>query len=301
MKVKAIVASCVALLLVAGGGYWRVQSQSEVKATIRVNAVMRQPTTRSVAQTIEYMNPDAERQFTSLKPSFGWRERAARYEPYIHIAARKYAVDARLLWTIAFLETGFRPEMISPKGARRMMQFMPETARRYGLINPHDPADSIDAAARYVRDLALRFGNRFDLILASYNAGEAAVDAYLKGYALRLTNNRVINPRGIKLGGIPPYAETRSYVARGLEIVRLLPNATLDAQTSEYIRSKLRITGYNASTFALSQPQQIKSVPKSLYISTPNSNSKPVDLPPTNIREIKTHSFRIVASTTNSN
>jgi hypothetical protein len=73
-----------------------------------------------------------------------------------------------------------------------------------------------------VRDLSKRFGSRLDLILAGYNAGEGAADAYLKGYALRLPNGRVINPQGLKLGGIPPYAETRNYVTNGLNLARLL-------------------------------------------------------------------------------
>jgi soluble lytic murein transglycosylase-like protein len=75
------------------------------------------------------------------------------------------------------------------------MQFMPATARRYGLRNPHEPLSSIDAAARYVRDLSRRFGGRRDLILAAYNAGEYAV--IRAGY------------------NVPRYRETRQYVARG--------------------------------------------------------------------------------------
>ena len=55
------------------------------------------------------------------------------------------------------------------------MQFMPETARRYGLQNPHDPKAAIDAAAHYLRDLLIRFDGRLDLALAAYNAGEDRV------------------------------------------------------------------------------------------------------------------------------
>src|SRR5205085_3029902 len=135
------------------------------------------------------------------------------------------------------------------------------TADRYNLANPHDPATSIDAAARYLRDLSLRFGNRLDLVLASYNAGEGAVDAYLKGYALRLPDGRVVNPRGLKLGGIPPYAETRNYVASGLTLARQLsaPDIpTISINTPAKRRTFDGATG--SSIFALrqatSQPRQ---------------------------------------------
>jgi hypothetical protein len=95
------------------------------------------------------------------------------------------------------------------------MQFTGATALRYGLTNPHDPSESLDAAARYVRDLHTRFGPRVDLILAAYNAGEGTVEAFRDGRTLILPNNKIINPRGQRTGGIPPYNETRQYVARG--------------------------------------------------------------------------------------
>lgn len=201
------------------------------------------------------------------------RERAALYEPLFRSAAERYSIDARLLWVIAFLETRFQPDLVSPVGARGLMQFMPATAASYGLKNPDNPAESIDAAARYVRDLQAHFGNRFDLILASYNAGEGAVDAYLKGYALRLPNGRVINPNGLKLGGIPPFAETRNYVAQGLALARMLGTSN-----------------FNPTNLVANSPTSIKSVhnsqvtvstaPKSLlkastYAATPNMVPSP--------------------------
>ena len=119
--------------------------------------------------------------------------RAARYHPAIRAAAARYGLDPHLLWTIGYLETRFEPRCVSPKGARGMMQFIPATGRRYGLFTRrdlHDPLRSIDAAARYVRDLNAMFDGRIDLVLAGYNAGE----------------NAVINS-GFK---VPPYRETRS-------------------------------------------------------------------------------------------
>jgi soluble lytic murein transglycosylase-like protein len=136
--------------------------------------------------------------------------RAERYHPAIRTAAARYAVDPRLLWTIGYLETRFEPRCISPKGARGMVQFIPATGRRYGLFTQrdlHDPLRSIDAAARYVRDLSAMFGGRIDLVLAGYNAGEYAV-----------VNSRY---------RVPPYRETRSYVARGLLVFKRISGHTL--------------------------------------------------------------------------
>ncbi len=92
------------------------------------------------------------------------------------------------------------------------MQFMPDTARRYGLQNPHDPRAAIDAAAHYLRDLLIRFDGRLDLALAAYNAGEGTVESFQTGRPLRLTSGKIINPRGLTTGGLPPYSETRTYV-----------------------------------------------------------------------------------------
>lgn len=144
------------------------------------------------------------------------RQRAFLYEPYIAAAARKHGVDPRVLWTIAYLETRFRPDQVSPVGARGMMQFMPGTARRFRLANPHDAVQSIDAAARYVAELTRQFNGRLDLVLAAYNSGETAVDCYLKGRTVRKADGRFINPRGIRTSGVPPYKETQSYVRRGV-------------------------------------------------------------------------------------
>jgi len=148
--------------------------------------------------------------------------KAWRFEPFILDSAKKHGVDPRLLWTIAWLETRFEPNRVSRAGARGLMQFMPATALRYGLADPHDPIAAIDAAARYVRDLSTRFGNRADLMLAAYNAGEGAVEAYLTGRTIKI-GLKIINPTGIATGGIPPYRETRAYVARGLRLLSKTP------------------------------------------------------------------------------
>lgn len=147
-------------------------------------------------------------------------QRARQYEPLMMEAAARYGIDARLLWVIAYLETRFQSQAVSPKGARGLMQFMPATAARYGLSDAHDPTQAIDAAARYVRDLLRRYSGRVDLALAAYNAGEATVDAYLTGRTIN-TSARVINAERQQTNGIPPYAETRGYVWQGMKLLGL--------------------------------------------------------------------------------
>jgi soluble lytic murein transglycosylase-like protein len=138
--------------------------------------------------------------------------RAVPYHPAIRAAAMRNSVNPHLLWTIAYLESRFQPRCISPKGARGLMQFIPATGRKYGLLtlrDLHDPLRSIEAAARYVRDLNVMFGGRVDLVLAGYNAGE----------------NAVINSRY----RVPPYRETRSYVARGLSVFKRISEVDIFA------------------------------------------------------------------------
>lgn len=124
-----------------------------------------------------------------------------KYEPLVNQAAQEFAVEPALLKAVMAAESGFNPNAVSPKGAIGLMQLMPATAQRYGLQADRkknvqqkltDPKTNIWLAARYLSDLGKMFEGRLDLVAASYNAGEKAVQKY---------NNT-----------IPPYPETRSYV-----------------------------------------------------------------------------------------
>lgn len=219
----------------------------------------------------------AQRASTTQLVSSDVRARATRYEPYIKAAAERYGVDPRALWTIAFLETRFRPDQVSPKGARGMMQFMPDTAATYGLVNSFDPIASIESAARYVRYLAGRFDNRIDLVLAGYNSGEGTVEAYLRGVPIRQANGKVINARGLRTGGIPPYEETRNYVARGLSVAqyitatgvfrganlvayRVTPSSPTVVNTSAREETAVADTPAVASDEAIAPPESVYAV-----------------------------------------
>ena len=139
-------------------------------------------------------------------------ERAIRLEPFIIAASKRHGVNADILRAICFIESGYRINAVSAKGARGPMQFMPDTAARYGLSDPHNPEQAIDAAARYFRDLLKKFGGRVDLALAAYNAGEGVVNSFMTGKPLVLRDGRIVNARGVVTGGMPPYAETKRYV-----------------------------------------------------------------------------------------
>ena len=121
----------------------------------------------------------------------------ARFAPALNRAAQRWSVSATLLAAQLYAESGFNPFAVSPAGAQGIAQFMPGTARGMGLDDPFDPEAAIDAQAHLMRDLLRRFG-AVPLALAAYNAGPAPVAA---------------------CGCVPPYPETRGYVARILGLM----------------------------------------------------------------------------------
>jgi hypothetical protein len=116
-------------------------------------------------------------------------------------AAAKHRVPAAFIASIVAAESNFNCAAISPKGAIGLMQLMPETAKQFGA-DPAVPAENIDAGTRYLRWLMERYQNRrnsINHVIAAYNAGPAMVDRYR---------------------GIPPFRETRMYVARVLGFLK---------------------------------------------------------------------------------
>ncbi|MGB6055435.1 MAG: lytic transglycosylase domain-containing protein [Burkholderiaceae bacterium] len=133
-----------------------------------------------------------------------------KYEALLEQAAKEFDLEPALLKAVMAAESGFNPGAVSPKGAVGLMQVLPATAERYGLQADKkkslaqklaDPKTNIRLAARYLRDLHRLFPERPDLVLASYNAGEGAVQKY---------DNKV-----------PPYPETRNYVKLVTEFYQL--------------------------------------------------------------------------------
>lgn len=106
-------------------------------------------------------------------------------------------LEPQLLLAVISAESGFRAKAVSPKGAQGLMQLMPATARRLGVTDSFDPEQNVRGGARYLNELLRMFNDDMRLALAAYNAGEGAVMRYGRA--------------------IPPYPETRQYVARVME------------------------------------------------------------------------------------
>jgi soluble lytic murein transglycosylase-like protein len=124
------------------------------------------------------------------------RARAGEYADMISDVAERYDLPPALLAAMAQAESNFDPYAVSHKGACGILQLLPATAERFGVADVFDAASNIEGGAKYMRWLLDRFDGRTDLALAAYNAGEQTVARY---------------------DGIPPYRETRTYVARVME------------------------------------------------------------------------------------
>jgi membrane-bound lytic murein transglycosylase B len=118
------------------------------------------------------------------------------YAEMISVAATAHGVDLRLVHAVIEAESNYEARARSKKGAKGLMQLMPDTARQYAVKDPYDPKANIEAGVRHLKDLLSRFD--VSLALAAYNAGEATIRRF---------------------GGVPPYAETKNYVARVLRRV----------------------------------------------------------------------------------
>jgi hypothetical protein len=114
-------------------------------------------------------------------------------------AARRHGLDPELVLAVVSVESAFQPDAVSPKGARGLMQLMPPTAAALGVADPFDPGANLDGGARHLGALLARYGGDLRKALAAYNAGEGAVDRHK---------------------GVPPYGETRAYVAEVLRRYR---------------------------------------------------------------------------------
>lgn len=120
-------------------------------------------------------------------------KRAAEFEPLILQHSAAYGVRPDLVRGVIQAESAFNPMARSPKGAMGLMQLMPGTAAVYGVHNAYDPAQNIRAGVAYLSSLLSKYKQNEELALAAYNAGPGAVKKY---------------------GRVPPYRETRDYIAR---------------------------------------------------------------------------------------
>jgi soluble lytic murein transglycosylase-like protein len=121
------------------------------------------------------------------------RVRVPSLDEVVNEASDRYRLDPDLVNSVIKAESGFNVRAVSPKGAQGLMQLMPGTASGLGVGNTFDPRANVEGGTKYLRELLERYN--FDLVkaLAAYNAGPQRVEQF---------------------GGVPPYYETRAYVAR---------------------------------------------------------------------------------------
>jgi hypothetical protein len=171
-------------------------------------------------------------------------------------ASAAYHLDPDLVNSVIHAESGFNPHAVSPKGARGLMQLMPGTANQLGVNNAFDPQDNVTGGTRYLRELLERYN--FDLVkaLAAYNAGPERVEQYR---------------------GVPPFRETRAYVAK-------IVHEYNKKKTAQEIAEKRKSASPQDATMNVKAPQKTQS-------STHHS-SKPVSSKP---RSTKQASAAVVA------
>jgi soluble lytic murein transglycosylase-like protein len=120
---------------------------------------------------------------------------SSEVDSLVEQAAQRQDLDEELLRAVIRQESAFRPCAVSPKGAMGLMQLMPDTASEFGVPNPFDPADNVEAGATFLKQLLVRYGGDLTLALGAYNAGPAKVDA---------------------TAGVPRIPETQEYIRRVL-------------------------------------------------------------------------------------
>jgi Transglycosylase SLT domain len=196
------------------------------------------------SSNLVYAHPNTDlTRLTSMNVSNsleGFTTGNADIDAFIIESGRRNSVDPLLLYSIMHQESTFKLRALSPKGARGLMQLMPQTALRFGVTSIFDPRQNIEGGARYVRFLLDQFDGDVNLALAGYNAGEGAVIKY--GY------------------NIPPYAETQEYVRRISRRYALIRDPlavrTANTLTREQLaaaqqRESKPLTMYERSVFAV--------------------------------------------------
>ena len=119
-----------------------------------------------------------------------------KYHPIVLKAANKYQLEPEFLHAVITAESSYRRKAVSSAGAKGLMQLMPATAKRFGVDDPFDPKQSINAGALYLNKLLKEFKTK-ELALAAYNSGEGTVRRYKRQ--------------------IPPYPETQKYVKKVID------------------------------------------------------------------------------------
>jgi hypothetical protein len=136
--------------------------------------------------------PAAKQPAVAPAPAATAHAPAANLSEVVSAASDRYRLDPDLVNSVIRAESGFNPHAVSPKGAQGLMQLMPQTASKLGVPNAFDPAANVEGGTRYLRELLELYNYDMVKALAAYNAGPQRVEQYR---------------------GVPPYRETRAYVA----------------------------------------------------------------------------------------
>ncbi len=151
-------------------------------------------------------------EFRTTKATTG--SRSEQFDDLIEQNATAHGVSPHLVRAVIQQESAFNPLARSHKGAMGLMQLMPDTAAELGVLNPYNPAENIRGGVTYLKGLLGEFAQNVELALAAYNAGPTAVQRY---------------------GTIPPYRETRNYVARIKTAVEAAPKPKRIYRTIEIV------------------------------------------------------------------
>jgi soluble lytic murein transglycosylase-like protein len=151
------------------------------------------------------------------------------YQPIIKQVAGKYRIDPELIHIVIRAESNYDAFAISSAGAMGLMQLMPATAAQYGVRNIFDPVQNIEGGVRYLRDLVRLYNGQTKLVLAAYNAGQEAVRKYK---------------------GIPPYPETKAYIAG---IMQTYKKSTVTTKNPTYM-----VKDADGRTILVNDPTQVK-------------------------------------------
>jgi hypothetical protein len=183
-----------------------------------------------------------------LQPSKGNAGHPLDLNEVVNTASGTYRLDPDLVNSVIGAESGFNVRAVSPKGAQGLMQLMPRTASELGVQNAFDPRANVEGGTRYLRELLERYD--FDLIkaLAAYNAGPQRVEQY---------------------GGVPPYHETRAYVAR---IVRDFNKKKLAAKAASQPVTQ-KSSGSKTTTTHVAATKPHKSIPQTQAKANPAPTS----------------------------
>jgi len=195
-----VVSSAVAgeYAVLSGGARLRIDRHEVGGATVRLYTGIGNGFIEMAANTVDRFEPDLESvqpASPTVQPALApapMTAPALKPEDLADAAADKYGLPRSLVRSVMAAESGFNPKAVSPKGAIGLMQLMPGSAQMLGA-DPNDPVQNVDAGARYLRDLLVKYNGMLWHALAAYNAGPGAVSKY---------------------NGVPPYRETVNYVSR---------------------------------------------------------------------------------------